>query len=67
MFKSTLCSSGLFSKLQDLKWIYKEKEAIDYVLRITEKLLTKKLNTEEKSAALIEDTRSTNTDKKTPK
>ena len=67
VFKSTLCSSGLFNKLQESKWIYNEKDAIDYVLRVTEKLLTKKLESEEKRAVLIEDTRSTNTDKKTPK
>ena len=67
VFKSTLCSSGLFNKVEDDKWFYREKDAIDYVLRVTEKLLTKKLESEKRTAVLIEDTRSTNADKKTPK
>ena len=50
-------------------WIYKEKEAINYVLRITEKLLNRKLDTEKKvkKVVLVDETRSTYTDKKAPK
>lgn len=55
-------------KSKDSMWCYKEKEAIDYVLRITEKVLTKKIETEKKGALLIHDeTRSTNTEKKQTK
>lgn len=68
MFKSTLSSSGLFSKSKDGMWCYKEKEAIYYVLRITEKVLTKKIEKEKKGAVVIQDeTRSTNTEKKQTK
>jgi len=68
VFKSTLSSSGLFAKSTDAKWSYKEKEAVDYVLRVTEKLLTKKIENERKDAVRADDTGgSTNTDKKTPK
>ena len=63
-----MSSSGIFAKLQDGRWVYKEKEAIDYVLRVTEKLLTKKIETEKKSAVMNDDSsRTTNTDPKQTK
>jgi len=68
VFKSTLSSSGIFLRSKDGLWCYKEKEAIDYVLRVTEKVLTKKIETEKKGAVVIQDeTRSTNTEKKQTK
>jgi len=69
VFKSTLSSSGIFAKNEDGKWSYKEKEAVEYVLRVTEKLLTKKIEKEKKIAVMADDndTRSTNTNKKTTK
>lgn len=57
----------MFSRTQDGRWNYKEKEAIDYVLRVTEKLLTKKIETEKKKTVIQDETRSTNTEKKQPK
>lgn len=66
MFKSTLSSSGLFVKTIQGKWCYNEKDAVDYVLRVTEKLLTKRIEKDSKNEARLEDTRTSNTDKKLP-
>jgi len=46
--KSTLTSSGIFFKTIDLKFYFKEKEAFDYVIKVTEKVLTKNLEKEKK-------------------
>ena len=43
MLKSTLSSSGIFIKTVDGKFYFKEKEALDYIIKVTEKVLTKKL------------------------
>lgn len=43
MLKSTLCSSGLFIQTDDNKYYFKEKEALNYIIKVTEKVLTKKL------------------------
>lgn len=43
MLKSTLSSSGLFFKTEEGKYFFKEKEALDYIIKVTEKVLTKKL------------------------
>lgn len=40
--KSTLKSSGLFFKTVDGKFYFKEKESLDYIIKVTEKVLTKK-------------------------
>ena len=45
---STLYSSGVFIKNDLCEWYYKEKEALDYILKINEKILTMKLNKETK-------------------
>jgi len=66
VFKSTLTSSFIFQKTIDGKWFYKKKEAIDYVLRVTEKILAKKLE-KEKNSEGIDDTRTTNSNKDKPK
>ncbi len=41
--KSTLCSSGLFFPTEDNRYFFKEKEALNYIIKVTEKVLTKKL------------------------
>ncbi len=46
---STLSSSGIFFKTADGKYYFKEKEAIDYVLKVTEKTLTKKISKEKET------------------
>jgi hypothetical protein len=46
---STLSSSGIFFKTADGKYYFKEKEAIDYVLKVTEKTLTKKMGKDKQS------------------
>lgn len=43
VLKSTLCSSGLFIQTEDNKYYFKEKEALNYIIKVTEKVLTKKL------------------------
>jgi hypothetical protein len=43
VIKSTLRSSGLFFKTVDDKFYFKEKEALDYIIKVTEKVLTKKM------------------------
>jgi hypothetical protein len=43
VLKSTLSSSGIFIKTVDGKFYFKEKEALDYIIKVTEKVLTKKL------------------------
>jgi hypothetical protein len=43
VLKSTLTSSGIFFKTIDNKFYFKEKEAFDYILKVTEKVLTKNL------------------------
>ena len=45
---STLFTSGVFEKNHNGLWFYKEKEALDYILKINEKILTKNLNMETK-------------------
>ena len=57
----------MFSKNLEGKWCYNQKDAVEYVLRVTEKLLTKKIEKDCKHEALLEDTRTTNTDKKSSK
>jgi hypothetical protein len=46
--KSTLTSSGIFFKTIDGKFYFKEKEAFDYIIKVTEKVLTKNLEKEKK-------------------
>jgi hypothetical protein len=58
---STLSSSGIFFKTTDGKYYFKEKEAIDYVLKVTEKTITKKMS-KEKSGKVLSST--TNKSKK---
>lgn len=41
--KSTLCSSGFFFQTEDNKYYFKEKEGLNYIIKVTEKVLTKKL------------------------
>lgn len=41
MLKSTLCSSGLFEKVTEFEYYYKEKEALEYIIKITENIITK--------------------------
>jgi len=48
VLKSTLSSSGIFFKTVDLKYYFKEKEALDYIIKITEKVITKKIEKENK-------------------
>jgi hypothetical protein len=48
VLKSTLSSSGIFLKTADDKYYFKEKEALDYIIKVTEKVLTKKLEQEQK-------------------
>lgn len=43
-----MSSSGVFTKDIYGSWFYKEKEAIDYIIRISENILTKKLVKEKK-------------------
>ena len=64
VFKSTLSSSGLFIKFNTGKWSYNEKEAVNYVLRVTEKILTKRLDKDKKTEPIQEETRTTKSDKK---
>lgn len=49
MIRSTLGSSGFFCKNEDNLWMYKEKEAISYIVRTTEKMMSKKIEKEKKS------------------
>ncbi len=44
---STLSSSGIFFKTVDGRYYFKEKEAIDYVIKVTEKVVTKKIKKED--------------------
>jgi hypothetical protein len=46
--KSTLSSSGIFIKTVDGKFYFKEKESLDYIIKVTEKVITKKLEREKK-------------------
>ena len=46
VLKSALSSSGVFEKNTYGLWFYKEKEAMDYIIKINEKILTKKLEKE---------------------
>jgi hypothetical protein len=48
VLKSALSSSGVFEKNIYGLWFYKEKEAMDYIIKINEKILTKKLEKEKK-------------------
>jgi hypothetical protein len=41
--KSTLSSSGIFIKTLDSKFYFKEREAVDYIIKASEKVLTKKM------------------------
>jgi hypothetical protein len=43
-----LCSSGLFLRTIDGKYYFKEKEALDFIIQVTEKVITKKLTKEKK-------------------
>lgn len=43
MLKSALSSSGIFFKTIDCKYYFKQKEAFDYVVKVAEKDITKKL------------------------
>ena len=48
VLKSALSSSGVFEKNIYGYWFYKEKEAMDYIIKINEKILTKKFENEKK-------------------
>jgi hypothetical protein len=43
-----LSSSGIFFKTVDSKFYFKEKEALDYIIKLTEKILTKNLEKQSK-------------------
>lgn len=46
---STLCSSGIFMKIGENLWTYREKDAEDYVKRATERIITKNNEKKKKS------------------
>jgi hypothetical protein len=62
--KSTLSSSGIFFKTVDDKWYFKEKEAFDYVLKVTEKEVSKKLEKERKETKSKTSNSTNNSEKK---
>ncbi len=43
VLKSTLLSSGIFFRTVDNKYYFKEKEALDYIIKVAENILTKKM------------------------
>jgi hypothetical protein len=62
--KSTLSSSGIFIKTVDNLWYFKEKEALDYIIKVTEIFLTKNMEKQEKKELKNSSTKSSNSNKK---
>jgi hypothetical protein len=56
VLKSALSSSGIFFKTVDEKFFFKEKEAVEFIIRVSEKVLTKKLEKEKKESKSISST-----------
>jgi hypothetical protein len=50
VLKSTLTSSGIFFKTVDGRYYFKEKEAVEFLIKTSEKVLTKKLTKEKKES-----------------
>jgi len=67
VLKSALSSSGVFEKNTYGLWFYKEKEAMDYIININEKILTKKLEKEKKEDQISNNTKTTKSTKSTSK
>jgi hypothetical protein len=58
VLKSTLSSSGIFFKTVDGRYYYKEKEAVEFIMKVSEKVLTKKLEKEKKESKSLTTTSS---------
>jgi hypothetical protein len=58
VLKSTLSSSGIFFKTVDGRYYFKEKEAVEFIIKVSEKVLTKKLEKEKKESKSITTTSS---------
>ena len=55
VLRSALSSTGVFEKNIYGLWFYKEKEAMDYIIKINEKILTKKFEMEKKEDQIYHD------------
>jgi hypothetical protein len=64
VLKSTLSSSGIFFQTNEGKYYFKEREAIDYVIKATEKVVTKKMEKEKKDSKSLSTTSSNKTKRK---